>query len=71
MRSHPTTTVIVRPVGLTNGPACRHVIGRTVDQDVGPLVSRQDVARLMVSLVEDDRWDDQAVTVGPARGAHA
>ena len=64
MTRHPQTTVIVRPVGLTNGPPTGQATGMDVDSDVGMQVSRADVAQFMVGLIDDDQWDNRAVTVG-------
>lgn len=64
MRAHALPTVILRPVGLTNGALTGRGTGVDVSERVGLMVSRADVAAVMVSLIDDDRWDNQAKTVG-------
>lgn len=64
MRFHSLPTVILRPVGLTNGPLTGHASGVDSTDTVSLMVSRADVAMVMVSLIDNDHWDDQVKTVG-------
>lgn len=64
MRAHPLPTVIIRPVGLTWGALTGTAVGVATSERVRLTVSRADVAAVMVSLIDDDRWDDRAMTVG-------
>lgn len=67
MRAHPTRTVAVRPVGLSDALG-QTAGGYGVDDAVHSMIGRQAVAAFMVRLIEDDTWDNGAVTVAQAKG---
>ena len=67
MHAHPICTVAVRPVGLSDALG-QTAGGYGVDDTVHPMVGRQAVAAFMVRLIEDDTWDNGAVTVSLANG---
>jgi len=59
----PVTTIVVRPAGLTDEPEtgqwhATHAAGR-----LGRTIPRGDLAAFLVHLVDDDRFDGQAVSV--------
>lgn len=58
--------VIVRPMGLTNGPGHRPVLVADPRTPVRSTVDRAAVARFMVGLVDDTSHDGTAVTVSAA-----
>ena len=58
------STVIVRPSGLTDGDEQGYSVAKDVEGNVGGMISRKDVARFMLSLATDARFDGRAVAVG-------
>jgi uncharacterized protein YbjT (DUF2867 family) len=63
----PDHGVIVRPVGLTNGPATGDFAAVGTDARLGWQIPRADVATFLIGLVDDRSHDGQAVSLGPVR----
>jgi putative NADH-flavin reductase len=56
--------VIIRPTGLTHGPAKgAYRICGPESQDTTVQVAREDVARCLVDLVSDSTWEGKAISV--------
>lgn len=56
--------VVVRPAGLSNAPGAGDYDVDLSSGTVGASVSRQDVARFMLTLADDTQYDNGAVSVG-------
>ncbi len=56
--------VVVRPAGLSNAPGEGKYDVALADGTVGASVAREDVARFMLTLVADQKYDNGAVSVG-------
>lgn len=56
--------VVVRPAGLSDAPGEGKYDVALADGTVGASVSREDVARFMLTLTSEEQYDDGAVSVG-------
>ena len=58
------SVVVVRPAGLSDAPSQGKYDVALADGTVGASVSREDVARFMVTLATETKYDNGAVSVG-------
>jgi len=63
-RPNGVSCVVVRPAGLSNAPGAGNYDTALSSGTVGASVSREDVARFMLTLTDDTQYDNVAVSVG-------
>lgn len=63
-RPHGVSGVVVRPAGLSDAPGEGKYDVALADGTVGSSVSRDDVARFMLTLVAETKFDNGAVSLG-------
>ena len=63
-RPHGVSGVVVRPAGLSDAPGEGKYDVALANGTVGSSVSREDVARFMLTLVAETKYDNEAVSVG-------
>ena len=63
-RPEGVSVVVVRPAGLSNAPGGGAYDVALVDGTVGGSVAREDVARFMLTLAAETKYDNGAVSVG-------
>jgi len=67
LRASTLPYVIVRPTQLTDGPITDQVVAVKATEEPPKRVSRADIARFVVGLLQEPGWDKREVTIGTKR----